>query len=117
MDGRLIMAIRFPSFADRDDGRPLHIPHLLKHHFLILPDTMELRFEHGASHRHCTISGRQVPIEPRFVMTVHKAQGQTMRRVIVDLASCTGTEAPYVMVLRATSLQGVKVCGNLTINK
>ena len=95
--------VEIPNSEDVD------IPHLPKHHFPVLPDTTELRFEHGASHRCCTISRKQVPIEPGFAMTVHKAQGQTMKRVIVDLASCTGTEAPYVMVSRATSLQGVKV--------
>ena len=42
-------------------------------------------------------------------MTVHKVQGHTMGRVIVDLAGCTGTESPYVMVSRATSLDGLLV--------
>ena len=42
-------------------------------------------------------------------MTVHKAQGQTLGRVIVDLAGCTGTEPPYVMCLRATCLDGLAV--------
>ena len=88
---------------------PIDMPHLPRHQFPILPDTMELKFEHGGSHRKCTIQRKQVPIEPGFAMTVHKAQGQTMEHVIVDLAGCMGTEAPYVMVSRAKSLDGLRV--------
>ncbi|KAI0708648.1 hypothetical protein C8Q76DRAFT_601343, partial [Earliella scabrosa] len=40
-------------------------------------------------------------------LTAHKSQGQTFSRVIVDLESCSGTEPPYVMLSRATSLHGV----------
>ncbi|KAF9063878.1 hypothetical protein BDP27DRAFT_1161469, partial [Rhodocollybia butyracea] len=42
-------------------------------------------------------------------MTAHKAQGQTLSHVIVDLQSCRKTEPPYVMVSRATSLEGLLV--------
>ncbi|TFK65642.1 hypothetical protein BDN72DRAFT_745795, partial [Pluteus cervinus] len=42
-------------------------------------------------------------------MTVHRAQGMTMERVIVDLKNCTGSEAPYVMISRAKTLAGLKV--------
>lgn len=82
--------------------------HMPVHHFPVLPDTTELKFEHGVSHKRCTIKRRQVPIEPGFAMTTHKAQGQTMKRFIVDLANCVGTEAPYVMVSRATDNERYK---------
>jgi hypothetical protein len=91
------------------DSDAVEMPHLPRHHFPILPDTTDLKFEHGGSHKRCTIKRKQVPIEPGFSMTVHKAQGQTMDRVIVDLAGCTGTEPPYVMCSRATSLNGLVV--------
>ncbi|KAJ7889369.1 hypothetical protein B0H14DRAFT_3429680 [Mycena olivaceomarginata] len=42
-------------------------------------------------------------------MTAHKAQGKTMDVVIMDLESTRGTEAPYVMLSRATSLEGVYI--------
>ncbi|KZS90826.1 hypothetical protein SISNIDRAFT_399886, partial [Sistotremastrum niveocremeum HHB9708] len=42
-------------------------------------------------------------------MTVHKAQGQGMKRVIVDLAQCRGTEEPYTMISRAKSLAGLAI--------
>lgn len=46
---------------------------------------------------------------PAFAMTAHKAQGKTMEAVILDLESTSGTEAPYVMLSRATSLGGVYI--------
>ncbi|KAI0267926.1 hypothetical protein BGY98DRAFT_938417 [Russula aff. rugulosa BPL654] len=33
-------------------------------------------------------------------MTAHKSQGQTIQKAIIDLATCHGTEPPYVMVSR-----------------
>ncbi|KAI1781883.1 hypothetical protein LXA43DRAFT_840490, partial [Ganoderma leucocontextum] len=42
-------------------------------------------------------------------LTAHKAQGQTFPYVTVDLENCTGTETPYVMLSRATSLAGVLI--------
>ena len=42
-------------------------------------------------------------------MTAHKAQGQTLNKVIVDLESCRGTESPYVMVSHVTSLNGLLI--------
>jgi len=56
-----------------------------------------------------TIKRKQVPIEPGSAITMYKTQGKTMERVIVDLASCSGTEQPYVMISRAMSLGGLMV--------
>ncbi|KAF8064264.1 hypothetical protein FPV67DRAFT_1397973, partial [Lyophyllum atratum] len=42
-------------------------------------------------------------------MTAHKAQGQTLTAAIIDLESCYGTESPYVMVSRVTSLDGLLI--------
>ena len=95
------------------DSIAVDIPHLPEKHFPILPDVTKLRFEHGASHKRCTIERKQVPTEPGFAITVYKAQGKTMERVIVDLASCSGTEQPYVMILRAISLDGLMVLRDL----
>ncbi|KAF9642413.1 hypothetical protein BDM02DRAFT_3105726, partial [Thelephora ganbajun] len=49
--------------------------------------------------------------------TAHKAQGQTMNKVIVDLSSCVGTEAAYVMVSRCTHLDGLLVLRPFPISK
>ncbi|KAI0348767.1 hypothetical protein OH77DRAFT_1386661, partial [Trametes cingulata] len=50
-------------------------------------------------------------------MTAHKSQGQTFERVIVDLESCRGTEAPYVMLSRATRLEGVVILRPFSMSK
>ena len=50
------------------------MPHLPPHHFPILADTAEITSEHNASHKRCVIKRKQVPIEPGFAMTTHKAQ-------------------------------------------
>ncbi|KAI0077939.1 hypothetical protein K474DRAFT_1569156, partial [Panus rudis PR-1116 ss-1] len=42
-------------------------------------------------------------------MTAHKSQGQTMTNIIVDLQNCHGTEAPYVMISRVKSLDGLRI--------
>ena len=76
----------------------------LEGQFPILTDTIELKFEHGGSLKRCMIKRKQVPIEPGPAMTVHKAQGQTMGCVIIDLMGCIGTEPPYAMVSKAMSL-------------
>ncbi|THU87491.1 hypothetical protein K435DRAFT_619227, partial [Dendrothele bispora CBS 962.96] len=40
-------------------------------------------------------------------MTCHKSQGSTLQNIVVDLRLCRGSESPYVMLSRATSLNGV----------
>jgi len=85
----------------------IEMPHLPVHHFPILADITDITFKHGGSRKCCMIKRKQVPIEPGFAMTAHKAQGQTMGKVVVDLAGCSGTEQPYVMVLRSTSIEGL----------
>lgn len=77
--------------------------------FPILVDTQTMNFTHPHTRRSISISRSQVPIVPAFAMTAHRAQGQTFDHVIVDLESCQGTEAPYVMVSRASSLEGLLV--------
>ncbi|KAJ6530746.1 hypothetical protein B0H19DRAFT_1328010 [Mycena capillaripes] len=42
-------------------------------------------------------------------MTAHKAQGKTLSNCVVNLTGCCGTEAPYVMLSRVTSLQGLVI--------
>ncbi|KAH9852991.1 hypothetical protein C2E23DRAFT_702513, partial [Lenzites betulinus] len=50
-------------------------------------------------------------------LTAHKSQGQTFSKVVVDLESCRGTEAPYVMLSRATSLDGVIILRPFSMSK
>ncbi|PBK86012.1 hypothetical protein ARMGADRAFT_941160 [Armillaria gallica] len=50
-------------------------------------------------------------------MTAHKAQGQTLTNVIVDLDRCRGIKSPYVMVSRVKLLQGLIVLQDFKKNK
>jgi hypothetical protein len=75
----------------------------------ILPDSCHFTFSHKLLPKALAVKRTQCPLIPAFTMTVHKSQGQSLEKVIVDLESCRGTEAPYVMVSQATSLDGLLV--------
>lgn len=55
------------------------------------------------------ISRTQIPLMAAWAMTIHKAQGMTLERVIVDLADTFETGHDYVALSRATGLDGLKV--------
>jgi hypothetical protein len=93
------------------------LPYLNAHEAVALEDTIDMTFIHPHSQKKCTIKRTQLPIVPAFAMTAHKSQGQTLNRVIVDLESCRGTEAPYVMISRVTSLSGLLILRPFTKNK
>jgi hypothetical protein len=86
-------------------GPPL--PGLPPKHAAVLTETVDMTFTHPDSHKKCVMKRTQLPLVPAFAMTAHKAQGKTMEAIVVDLESTHGTEAPYVMISRATSLDGV----------
>jgi hypothetical protein len=88
-------------------GAPLST--LDPHQAVVLQDTTNMTFRHPHSGKKCTIQRTQLPILPAFALTAHKAQGQTMEKVLVDLESCKGTESPYVMISRVTSLKGLLI--------
>ena len=101
-------------------GDPL--PGLQKNEAVALQDVTELDFIHPHSKKRCKIKRTQLPIQPAFSMTSYKSQGLSLDRVIVDIESCSGSEAPYVMVSRVKSLDGLmilrpfdrsKICCNL----
>lgn len=78
-------------------------------HAAVLEEKVKMIFTHPHSLKKCTIERTQLPLVPAFAMTAHKAQGQTMNKVVLDLEGCRGTEAPYVMLSRAKSLDGVHI--------
>ncbi|KAI1784627.1 P-loop containing nucleoside triphosphate hydrolase protein [Ganoderma leucocontextum] len=90
---------------------------LTDNEFPILEDTVDLMFTHPHSQKRITIKCTQLPIQPAFALTAHKSQGQTFDRVVVDLESCPGTEPPYVMLSRVTSLNGVIILRPFSKNK
>ncbi|KAJ7715807.1 hypothetical protein B0H16DRAFT_1210338, partial [Mycena metata] len=42
-------------------------------------------------------------------ITAHKSQGKTLAACVVDLRLCQGSESPYVMISRVTSLEGLVI--------
>ena len=53
----------------------------------------------------------QVPLAPCWAMTIHKAQGMTLDRVVVNLRKCFAHGQAYVALSRARTLRGLKVEG------
>ncbi|KAG2130949.1 uncharacterized protein EDB93DRAFT_1094600 [Suillus bovinus] len=50
-------------------------------------------------------------------MRTHKAQGKTLEHAIVDIESCKGTESPYVMLSRVTSLSSLLILRPFSIKR
>jgi hypothetical protein len=86
-----------------------NMPGLPEQYVVALEDSIDMTFTHPHSKRKCKIKRTQVPLIPAFAMTAHKAQGQTLTKVVVDLESCSGTESPYVMISRVRSLDGLLI--------
>ena len=82
---------------------------LKEHQAVALQDEVDMTFVHPFSKKKCTIRRTQLPIQPAFAITAYKSQGLSLDNVIVDLESCTGSEAPYVMVSRVKSLAGLVI--------
>lgn len=67
--------------------------------------------ELGDSEPYSLLSRTQIPLAAAWAMTVHKSQGMTLSRVIVDLARSFEAGQEYVALSRAKSLDGLKVVG------
>ena len=112
--GRHILASCIVEIPDADPNTELDLP---PRYFPILPDEVKIEFTHPHSKQKLYIKRTQLPIQPAYAMTVHRAQGQTFPRVILDLKNCKGCESPYVMLSRATSLQGVIILRPFSIKR
>lgn len=54
----------------------------------------------------------QVPLIPGWALSVHKSQGMTLDRVILDLSRSFAEGQVYVALSRAKCLEGLKIDGN-----
>ena len=73
--------------------------------------------EIGDEKPYSLLSRTQIPLTAAWAMTVHKAQGMTLSRVIVDLRHTFEPGQDYVALSRAESLKGLKVEGLPKENK
>src|SRR6202167_733519 len=55
------------------------------------------------------ISRSQLPLVPAYAYTANKIQGQSLKYALVDLKSARRTQALYVMISRAISLENLAI--------
>ncbi|KAH3982695.1 hypothetical protein HBH70_003200 [Parastagonospora nodorum] len=67
--------------------------------------------ELGNEEPYSLLSRTQIPLMAGYAITVHKSQGMTLERVIVDLSRAFEPSQIYVALSRARSLKGLKVIG------
>ena len=65
--------------------------------------------ELGDNEPYSLLSRTQIPLVAAWAMTIHKSQGMTLSRVIVDLSRTFGKAQDYVALSRACSLDGLKI--------
>lgn len=99
-----------PSSSDRS------LPHLERFQSVVLADTVEFMLRHPFDHSSLKVKRTQICLQPGFAMTVHKSQGLSTRTAVVDLEGCRGTEAPYVILSRVKSLEGLIIMQPFRIN-
>lgn len=84
-----------------------------------------VRFSHGykktiypvcvvnpiGDHTGILVTRTQIPLVSGWAITVHKSQGMTLDRAIVNLSSVFESEQTYVALSRVTSLRGLYISG------
>ncbi|KAK9463315.1 ATP-dependent DNA helicase-like protein [Lipomyces oligophaga] len=79
---------------------------------LVLPESWKTELPNGT----IQASRTQIPLIPAWALSIHKAQGQTLDRVKVDLSRVFEKGQAYVALSRATSREGLEV-KNFSISK
>ncbi|KAK4641670.1 hypothetical protein QC761_512930 [Podospora bellae-mahoneyi] len=65
----------------------------------------------GYESPYSTVSRTQIPLTAGYALTIHKAQGMTLDKVIVDVSKVFVDKQIYVALSRARSLEGLQVIG------
>lgn len=67
--------------------------------------------ERGYQRPHSLLIRTQIPLLAGWALTIHKAQGMTLLKSIVDLSNCWQSGMAYVALSRAKTLDGLEVRG------
>ncbi|ETS84502.1 hypothetical protein PFICI_02527 [Pestalotiopsis fici W106-1] len=65
----------------------------------------------AAEGRYSLLLRTQIPLAQGWALTIHKSQGMTLERLVVNLASVFEHGQAYVALSRATALEGLKIEG------
>jgi ATP-dependent DNA helicase PIF1 len=57
------------------------------------------------------VSRVQVPLMSAWALTIHKCQGMTLDKCVLDLSQCFGFGMAYVALSRCKSLEGLQIVG------
>jgi hypothetical protein len=74
----------------------------------ILPETNSFKYK-DINGKAYYISRTQLPLLLAYVFTVNKIQGKSLEYALVDLKSTRGTQALYVMISQAISLENLTI--------
>jgi hypothetical protein len=84
---------------------------------VVLPEKKTFSIRASIKNGAVSIERTQLPLQPAFAMTDFKSQGRTLARVILDLSCCSGSQSPYVMLSRATSIKGIRILQDFPLSK
>lgn len=57
------------------------------------------------------VSRVQIPLMTAWALTIHKCQGMTLEKCVLDLSRCFGYGMAYVALSRCKSLEGLQIVG------
>lgn len=77
---------------------------------VVLIDRVEFSTDSGGGKRPQVVR-EQLPLVPSWALSIHKSQGQTLDRVVVDLTQVFEAGQAYVAVSRATSYDRLQIKG------